>query len=232
MNKHSNFAVKQSVTAGDKALPAPMQQRSCTTAKLFVDAAITLLKEKTWTELSVAELAKRAGRSVGVFYQRFSSKDAFLDVLMTAHFQSMIQWRESLVRDEDAVALYRAFLKRAFENIRDNRNLWHAALARAVNEPKYWSRYASFRDDIYEYIIEALKDSLGRDVTDAEVRRLRIAGQLFNSLVYNQIIHSPGILHIDDEDFYDQIETIVLCVSNLPGCGDVTPGKPNCGTKL
>ncbi len=57
---------------------APKQQRSRQTAERITAAALELLERKSFAELSVAEIARRAGVSVGGFYARFPSKEALL----------------------------------------------------------------------------------------------------------------------------------------------------------
>lgn len=57
---------------------APKQARSRQTAERITAAALALLERKSFAELSVAEIAKRAGVSVGGFYARFPSKQALL----------------------------------------------------------------------------------------------------------------------------------------------------------
>ena len=69
------------------SIPIPQQKRSRQTAGLFVAAALELLKDRTFAELSVAEIAAAAKRSVGAFYQRFGSKDDFLETLLTDFFR-------------------------------------------------------------------------------------------------------------------------------------------------
>lgn len=59
----------------------PRQARSHLTLGRILDAAESLLLEKHWEEASVAEIAKRAGSSVGAFYTRFRDKDALLSAL-------------------------------------------------------------------------------------------------------------------------------------------------------
>ena len=61
---------------------APAQQeRSRRTAERIVVAALDLLGEKRLDEMSVAEIAARAGVSVGGFYARFPGKDALFHYL-------------------------------------------------------------------------------------------------------------------------------------------------------
>ena len=57
---------------------APKQERSRQTAERITAAALALLERKSFGELSVAEIARHAGVSVGGFYARFPSKQALL----------------------------------------------------------------------------------------------------------------------------------------------------------
>lgn len=59
----------------------PQQQRSRETLHRLLDAAEELLERKAFAETSVAEIAERAGSSVGSFYQRFDDKEALLHSL-------------------------------------------------------------------------------------------------------------------------------------------------------
>lgn len=56
----------------------PQQERSRETSARITAAALALLERKSFAELSVNEIARRAGVSVGGFYARFESKDALL----------------------------------------------------------------------------------------------------------------------------------------------------------
>src|SRR5262245_40296795 len=57
----------------------PRQSRSRATLDRLLDATATLLAEKPFDEASVAEIARRAGTSVGAFYGRFPDKESLLD---------------------------------------------------------------------------------------------------------------------------------------------------------
>jgi AcrR family transcriptional regulator len=61
----------------DHPLPA-RQARSRRTTERITAAALALLERKTFAQLTVAEIARKAGVSVGGFYGRFRSKDALL----------------------------------------------------------------------------------------------------------------------------------------------------------
>jgi len=194
----------------------PRQERSRETASKFIAAAMDLLHEKTYAELSIAELAKRAGRSVGVFYQRFGSKDDFLDVLLSAYFDDSLAWRSTFDPGGTPANVYAAFLERGFVSLRDNGNLWHAALERAAAEPAFWAKYGPFRETAGNCTRKALERALGREMTDGERWNVALAGQVFNSVINNQIINGPGPLMIEEDNFYPELERVVLAIAQLP----------------
>ncbi len=200
-----------------------MQDRSRATARRIIDAAIELLHQKTYAELSVAELSRTAGRSVGVFYQRFGSKDEFLEVLLSAFFEKSMAWRSSFDCEGSAQDLYCGFLRKGFDTLMDNRNLWHAALARSAVEPKFWDVWGPLRSKIAAITRASIETRLGREFAPDEVHRLALAAQVFNSVINNQIINSPGPLMLEHEDFYPELEKIVLAIAQVPDCA-VNPG--------
>jgi AcrR family transcriptional regulator len=216
MNTGSHLSVKRSLAHGDKDMPEPRQERSRHTAERFVSAAMDLLRQKTYAELSVAELAKRAGRSVGVFYQRFGSKDDFLEVLLDAFFEASLKWRSAFDEGATTADVYSGFLDRGFVSLRENRNLWHAALERAAAEPDFWGKYGPYRASAGQITRDALERKLGRPLTDGERRNLALASQVFNSVINNQIINGPGPLMIENDDFFPELQRIVLDIAKLP----------------
>lgn len=59
----------------------PHQARTRETLNRLLDAAEELLAEKGFDEMGIAEVARRAGTSVGGFYRRFRDKDGLLHAL-------------------------------------------------------------------------------------------------------------------------------------------------------
>jgi AcrR family transcriptional regulator len=62
-------------------LRAPVQQRSQKSLQRILDAAEQILEKKSFSEMSVSEVAGRARSSVGVFYARFGDKLTLLHLL-------------------------------------------------------------------------------------------------------------------------------------------------------
>ncbi len=68
----------------------PQQERSRQTAERITAAALALLERKTFAELTVTEIARRAGVSVGGFYARFASKEALLQYFDAAIVEGIL----------------------------------------------------------------------------------------------------------------------------------------------
>jgi len=75
----------------------PRQQRSRLTLERLLAATSQLLEEKAFEDLTIQEIAARAGCSVGAFYGRLESKEALLPLLLERHYDEMEQEVDSVV---------------------------------------------------------------------------------------------------------------------------------------
>ena len=65
----------------------PQQARSRETMSQILDAAAQILETKTFEELTLAEVVRQAGTSVGAFYGRFKDKEGLLHALDARFFE-------------------------------------------------------------------------------------------------------------------------------------------------
>jgi AcrR family transcriptional regulator len=65
----------------------PQQARSRETMSQILDAASQILETKTFEELTIADVVRKAGTSVGAFYGRFKDKEGLLQALDERFFQ-------------------------------------------------------------------------------------------------------------------------------------------------
>lgn len=68
----------------------PRQARSQETLDRILDTAEALVAEKGFEDTSVAEVARRAGSSVGAFYARFSDKEGLLYALYERYLEQAL----------------------------------------------------------------------------------------------------------------------------------------------
>jgi AcrR family transcriptional regulator len=171
------------------------------TAERFLSAAFKLLETKTFEELSIADLAREAGRSVGAFYQRFGSKDDFLTVLLVAYFESREVDTARILAEAREEGVIEAVLSDNFKSIMKNRNLWHAALRRSAQAPGFWAQFHKYVQRRPQLMAARVGEIRGEPLSSDEVVRLGVALQVFNSVINNQILNNPGPLTLTDAEF-------------------------------
>ena len=209
MNSDSSFDVNP---RPEGARPAPSQDRSRLTAERFFEAALKLLETSTFEALSVAEIAREAGRSVGAFYQRYGSKDDFLTVLLNDYFERGEVESDRLLADGKDERVLDALLAENFAALMRNRNLWHAALRRSAHEPGFWAKFHGIGLRRLQVLAERLGELRGRSLSEDEFLRLAIALQVFNSVINNQMINTPGPLTLSSPDFLPSLLRIFHAV--------------------
>lgn len=78
----------------------PKQDRSRTTEERLLSALESLLDEVFFEQVSIKQLAARAGVAVGTVYRRFKDKDALLPVLYRRYDLALQHWVSSLWSEE------------------------------------------------------------------------------------------------------------------------------------
>jgi len=211
MNMNTDSLLDVNAPAG-AALPAVHQGRSRITAERFVEAALDLLQARTFDELSVADLARRAGRSVGAFYQRFGSKDDFLASLLTTYMATGARRIEQQLAEGRDESVLDRVLTDNYETLLRNRHLWHAALRKSAQNPGFWAQFHSFVQRRPSVIGTRLGEIRGYPLEPDEVYRLRLALQVFNSVINNQMMNNPGPLTLNTPEFLPTLLGIVKAV--------------------
>jgi len=196
-------------------LPTPQQSRSFKTRQSFVDAGWDILRNQSWESVSITDIAKKAGRSVGVFYQRFGSKDDFLTVLLNrwleTSYTSLNNWPPAQTSGE----LIDWYLRDAFDRIRANRYLWRAALQRSWDNAEFWEPFRVMGGRRREALVGKLSDLRGRPLDENEQHRLGMAIQVFNSVLNNALLNDPGPLRVDQPEFLPTLEELFMAVARL-----------------
>lgn len=135
--------------------PAPFQQeRSRQTAERIVAAALGLLAQKPVEAISVAEIARTAGVSVGGFYARFESKAALFAYLNANVLEDVVAkardlFSEDAVRDLDARAIVERYIDMAVRSFRRHRLIFQQIALRSRT-----SQDEAFRRRVLELNVE------------------------------------------------------------------------------
>jgi AcrR family transcriptional regulator len=187
----------------------PRQARSHLTLGRILDAAESLLAEKRWEDASVAEIAKRAGSSVGAFYARFRDKDALLSALherfveeamATADYAMSAQrWEKASITE--IVRELVAFQVRIQDQ---RRGLLRAIAIRATESPELQirgQRGTRHIEDLFTRLVVARRHEILHPVpvvAAAFASRL-IAGVTLQRLLFPQAsIDAPGVSLVEE----------------------------------
>jgi AcrR family transcriptional regulator len=121
---------------------APRQDRSKRTLEAILEATEALLEERSFEEISIAEIIVKAGSSTGSFYARFSSKDALLPALYERYHaglpERVAEIRRGLARKAQSLDVLCSHIVDAFATSFEGRR---------VNLMRAMSMYARARSD-------------------------------------------------------------------------------------
>ncbi len=131
-------------------LHSPKQERSRSTSRKIIRAASKLLRGRPLEQVSVAEIARSAGISVGGYYARFSSKESLLSALYDDCLRKATRVLDEAMKEErwigqpirEVIRAYldvamrffckhRLIVRQVIQRARDDRK---SALGKAVSE--------------------------------------------------------------------------------------------------
>jgi AcrR family transcriptional regulator len=118
----------------------PQQTRSQATLDRILDAAETVLEDKSFGEATLAEIMDRAGVTVGAFYRRFPDKDALLHLLDNRFFGELHELATSALGDAKwqnagVAQIVNEFTAIAVQLYRERRGLLRSLFLRARTDP-------------------------------------------------------------------------------------------------
>jgi AcrR family transcriptional regulator len=195
------------------------QKRGQVTYDALIDTAFALLDEKEFDEISVAELAQKAGYSVGAFYARFRSKDELFDAMVLRHVQNRRAVRKRQFETVDDSALLRELLGETVNYYWSRRRFWRAALIRSIRDPGFWEPMRKLSHEFADALLARLAARAGRALTAQEEANARFAVQLAFGLINNTILNRPGPFFLEQDLFVDNLVRAFKLVSGYDEFG-------------
>lgn len=191
------------------------QRRGQVTYQALLEAGLTLLQEEDLEAITVADITRKAGYSVGAFYTRFHSKDEFFEALLLHHLET---------RTEELIALFaRLPLERLASDYVVNlvnyywprRRFWRAVLHRCMRDPDFWEpirqRWHVHSGRFIERVVEEIK----RPLTEAEERRIYFAFQVSLGTVNSMLIYRTGPVAIGQQAFVEELSRVFVQTANI-----------------
>lgn len=181
------------------------QSRGRKTYDALVATGFKLLEKEEFESITIAELAKAAGYSVGAFYARFHSKDEFFDAMIAHHLDHRTKVRDRLLATVSNEELVNELIKDLVGYYWRRRRFWRAALVRSIKDPEFWAPISQHGRDLAKLLISRISQHAQRKLTANEDRNVRFAFQIVLGTINNAIINSPGPIFIGQALFVDNL---------------------------
>ena len=191
-----------------------MQKRSKKTYDALIKAGFKLLRKHSWDSITIAELSRAAGYSVGAFYARFNSKDEFFDVLIENQSQARKADYERLFSKLQNDDLLDELIKDIVQYFRNKCNFWRAAQVRSMRGPEFWEQIRQDGNDLASRFIERLSKQINRPLTDSEEINVRFAFQMVNGTINSAVINQPGPILLNQKLFIEKLIRAFRLISN------------------
>jgi AcrR family transcriptional regulator len=193
------------------------QKRGQITFDALIDTCFELLQDKDFDEISIAELAQKAGYSVGAFYARFRSKDELFDAMVLQHLQNRRETRQRQFATADDSTLLHELLEETVRYYWGRRRFWRAALIRSIREPEFWAPMRKLSHEFADALLARFAARAGRALTGAEEANVRFAVQLGFGLINNTILNRPGPFFLEQALFIENLVRAFKLVSGYDG---------------
>lgn len=217
--KNDSRRIALSATPATSAELRIRQKRGQVTYDALIDTAFAMLDEKEFDEISIAELAQKAGYSVGAFYARFHSKDELFDAMVQQHVHNRRKTRQRQFEETNDARLLHELLDETVHYYWGRRRFWRAALIRSITEPAFWAPMRKLSHEFADALLGRLRDRAGRALTGTEEANVRFAVQLAFGLINNTILNRPGPFFLEQNLFIENLVRAFKLVSGYDELG-------------
>jgi len=175
------------------------QQRSRELVVRLMNEGLALLKDHDFESLSIEALCQRCDATVGSFYARFASKDAFVDALQRlvvegARRELAAAYASDKLPRDSLAHLLNWIAKGGVAWIRQHEGLVRASLRRASSDRRSWT---PMRELGRMHVAQALPHILRFAGPRADEARVRLAFQMMYGTLNTMVLIDPGPLSLD-----------------------------------
>lgn len=208
---------------------APRQERSRATLERICRAAAELLEEKSWAEVTIAEIVARARSSVGSFYARFADKDALLDLLDERYTVSVLELADRMAiwvgtEAPDLEEYVRTLVGELVTFHRRSAGLIRALVLRARigREPAYDERTRRMQAavcEVFEPLLERMPEGGAAEPEARAVERCFFAFTFMFSALRDRILFPESIVEpaeLTDEALAEHLTAATLAYLRTP----------------
>ena len=192
------------------------QKRSRETTAALLQAGAELLRTYSLAELSIEALCRQVDVTVGAFYSRFESKDAYFNALMALAARDgerrVSEMAGAAPDDADLATRCHQVVGGVIGWMRAHEGVLRAALQHDDNRPDSWSPFKALARANTERATPLLLPAMGKGRRTAKSRAIAFGFQVVLGTLINAILNDPGPLSLRDAELKVRLSDCLLLV--------------------
>jgi AcrR family transcriptional regulator len=204
--------------SGDFDLPGvtpSRQKRSRETTLALLRAGADMLQTRSLTELSIEALCTEVDATVGAFYSRFESKEAYFNVLVelaARDGESMLSRpaQSEQLANADLAELCALLVTGMIGWAQRHEGVLRAALQHDDTRPDKWTTFKGLARASVAHATPLLLRAMGKGRKTAKTRGIAFGYQVVLGTLVNAILNDPGPLSLRDGELEARLSGCLL----------------------
>jgi len=192
------------------------QKRSREMTLALLQTGAEMLRTRSLAELSIEALCTKVGATVGAFYSRFESKEAYFNALMALAARdaesglSRIAQNERHMADASLAEVCRFIVRGIVGWIRNHEGVLRAALQHDDTRPDKWTTFKGLARATVGHATPPLLRTMGSGHKTAKMRSIAFGFQVVLGTLVNAILNDPGPLSLHDDEMEVRLSNCLL----------------------
>ena len=189
------------------------QKRSRETTLALLRAGADMLRARSLAELSIEALCAEVGVTVGAFYSRFESKEAYFNALMALAARDGEQRLGEIRRPSPDTGLDRLcpiVVSGIIAWMRNHEGVLRAALQHDDTRPDTWSPFKALAKATTMRATPLLLPAMGQGRKAAKTRAIAFGLQVVLGTLVNAILNDPGPLSLSSKEMETRLAGCLL----------------------
>jgi len=204
--------------AGDLDFPGvtpSRQKRSREMTTALLAAGADMLRTRSLAELSIEALCSKVGATVGAFYSRFESKEAYFNALIELAARDgerrlSAMTANAALKDTSLAGLCRLLVGGITGWMRNHEGVLRAALQHDDTRPDRWNTFKGLARASAAGATPPLLHAMGKGRAAANSRGIAFGFQVVLGTLVNAILNDPGPLSLHDREMEDRLSGCLL----------------------
>src|ERR1700686_932610 len=191
------------------------QKRSREMTAALLQAGADLLRTRSLAELSIEALCSNVGATVGAFYSRFESKEAYFNALIELAARDgerrlSAMTGNTALKEASLAELCRLLVTGIVGWIRNHEGVLRAALQHDDTRPDRWTTFKALARASATHTTPPLLRAMGSGREAARTRSIAFGFQVVLGTLVNAVLNDPGPLSIHDDEMEVRLSGCLL----------------------